>query len=250
MTKKTAKKTTSTPDAVGSEAVTLKQVLLHYVRDAKKISGLQAKIEGFSVSLSQEMLSVAQGFYTGSSKRIDTITRGKTESLPTDLIAFLEVCKTEEEAFKAGGKSRVIPRNYSQLKSNIKNAWAKGLNIKEYSKELELRDALNTHRKAAGIATSEQNDRNAVSTEAAIDTLTKETIDTNTVVELVASQEDDSIMTALVGNLLELSSNLDAKQLQALEHDIGGVVLKYRAILAQVLPEQPVAPSDTVATMQ
>ena len=250
MTKSTTKKPVKSKDAVGSEAVTLKQVLLHYVRDAKKIDGLQAKIEGFTVSLSQEMLTVAKTFYTGTDKRIDVIARGKTENLPTDLIAFLDACKHEEEAFKASGKNRVIPRNYSQLKSNLKNAWSKGLNIKEYSKESDLRDALNTHRKASSVATSEQNDRDSVSTEAAIDSLTKETIDTNTVVELVSSQDDDSSINALVGNLLELSSSLSDKEAKALEHDIGGVVLKYRAILAQVLPEQPVAPSQTVATMQ
>lgn len=68
---------------------------------------------------------------------------------------FVSRCAKAEKEFKDAKEGRVIPKQWSQAKSNIKAALGKDMDLSEYSTESAMRKALTEKRKAEREAAAE-----------------------------------------------------------------------------------------------
>lgn len=68
---------------------------------------------------------------------------------------FLKRCATAEVAYKASGKSKQLPKQWTQAKSNIKGAMELDFDLKLYTTESSLRKEVGEKRKAIKAAKAE-----------------------------------------------------------------------------------------------
>jgi len=153
-TKKTTLKTTSAKheDDTSKASITGDHFTLEQV--AAECIGLQTE---------QEMLSAKKGtisdHFMDAAKMYITDKPKNGEKMEKDH-PFLVACKDQEALSKssASGVNQwdTIPPNWSQMKSNIKQAYNKGIDINVFDTESKMRDTLNEVRKAEREAKVEE----------------------------------------------------------------------------------------------
>lgn len=110
----------------------VKDVLIFAINTQSVLNKAKAVLDDGKSSVSQRLLEVAQ--------HADNVDQ------------FLQCCANAELEYKAehttkGGKAPNIPSCWTQAKSNIKQAFAAGIDVKEHKTESEMRKALNETRK-------------------------------------------------------------------------------------------------------
>jgi len=147
MTKKKAVKKTSETIAVSKVDTSKKSITGDHntlAQVADMCAGFQTESEMFAV----KKASIADCFM--SAAQIYITDKPDGEPMPKDH-AFLMACKAQEDFSKSteAGLNQwdKIPANWSQMKSNIKAAYNKGIDINDFEYESKMREELNNIRK-------------------------------------------------------------------------------------------------------
>lgn len=104
----------------------------------------------------------AQGVIDRANKRLNEAKSGVSHELfvaaqdtaAQDVDKFLAYCSEAEAQYKDSKGKRakvIIPRHWTQAKSNIKGALSAGLNLKDFDTESAMRKALNELRKGVDV---------------------------------------------------------------------------------------------------
>lgn len=192
MTKKNTSKTTNSnrkPATTKKASITGDHFTLAQV--APMCIGFQTEYE----MLNAKKASIADCFMDAAKIYITDKPKGKMENDHP----FLLACKSQEE-FSKSGEAKAnqwdkIPANWSQMKSNIKAAYNKGIDVNDYKTEASLREDLNKIRKAEkGEKVDQVEDSLTDATEGASPELTQRLFAINNLCKgLSEAQTDDAI---------------------------------------------------------
>jgi len=137
MTKKANKKAAAKPASITGDHFTLAQVAI-------ECSHFQTEME----AVNEKKGSISDHFMNAATMYITEAPQGEMQKDHP----FLVACKAQEELSKSNeagvNKWDKIPSSWSQMKSNIKAAYNRGIDINSFETESMMRAELNSQRKA------------------------------------------------------------------------------------------------------